>query len=68
MMVAMAQLHAVEASELHARRERVFLVLAGIFLGSMTLLNILDISRFIDQRLDQMKDDGQLNDIVQSYL
>lgn len=30
------------------RRERVFLVLAGLFLGSMTMLNILGISRFID--------------------
>ena len=33
---------------LHARRERVFLVLAGVFLGSMTMLNILGISRFVD--------------------
>jgi uncharacterized integral membrane protein (TIGR00697 family) len=41
-------LHPIEASELHARRERVFLVLAGLFLGSMTMLNILGISRFID--------------------
>lgn len=32
---------------LHERRERVFLVLAGIFLGSMTMLNILGITRFI---------------------
>lgn len=40
-------LHPIEASELHARRERVFLVLAGLFLGSMTMLNILGISRFI---------------------
>lgn len=30
------------------RRERVFLVLAGIFLGTLSLLNILGISRFID--------------------
>ncbi len=29
------------------RRERVFLVLAGLFLGSMTMLNILGISRFL---------------------
>ena len=42
-----SQLHPIEASELHARRERVFLVLAGLFLGSMTMLNILGISRFI---------------------
>ena len=40
-------LHAIEASQLQARRERVFLVLAGLFLGSMTMLNILGISRFI---------------------
>ncbi|MBW2273941.1 MAG: queuosine precursor transporter [Deltaproteobacteria bacterium] len=44
----MERLHAIEASALHARRERVFLVLAGLFLGSMTMLNILGISRFID--------------------
>ena len=30
------------------RRERVFLVLAGLFLGTLTMLNILGISRFID--------------------
>ena len=30
------------------RRELVFLLLAGIFLGSLTMLNILGISRFID--------------------
>ena len=40
-------LHPIEASPLHAKRERVFLVLAGLFLGSMTMLNILGISRFI---------------------
>jgi uncharacterized integral membrane protein (TIGR00697 family) len=40
-------LHPVEASHLHARRERVFLVFAGIFLGTLTMLNILGISRFI---------------------
>ncbi len=41
------ELHPIEASELHARRERVFLLLAGIFLGSLALLNVLGISRFI---------------------
>ena len=41
-------LHPIEASALHARRERVFLVLSGIFLGSMTMLNILGVSRFLD--------------------
>lgn len=30
------------------RRERVFLILAGGFLGSMTMLNILGVSRFLD--------------------
>jgi uncharacterized integral membrane protein (TIGR00697 family) len=43
-----SELHPVEASELHARRERVYLVLAGLFLGSMAMLNILGVSRFID--------------------
>ncbi len=41
-------LHAIEASHLHARRERVFLALAALFLGSLTMLNILGITRFID--------------------
>ncbi len=36
------------SSELHERRERVFLVLAGLFLGAMTMLNILGVSRFLD--------------------
>lgn len=40
-------LHPIEASELHARRERVFLVLAGLFLGAMAMLNIVGITRFI---------------------
>ncbi len=40
-------LHPIEASHLQARRERIFLVLAGLFLGSLTMLNILGISRFI---------------------
>jgi uncharacterized integral membrane protein (TIGR00697 family) len=44
----MAELHPIEASALHARRERVFLVLAGVFLGSMAMLNILGASRFVD--------------------
>ncbi len=34
--------------ELHERRERVFLVLAGIFICAMTMLNILGITRFIE--------------------
>jgi len=44
----MTDLHPIEASALHARRERVYLVLVGLFLGSMTMLNILGTSRFID--------------------
>ncbi len=35
-------------SELHERRERVFLILAGFFIGAMTMLNILGVSRFLD--------------------
>ncbi len=34
--------------ELYRRRETVFLVLAGLFLGTLAMLNILGISRFID--------------------
>lgn len=34
------------------RREWVFLILAGIFLGSLSLLNVLGISRFIDLSFD----------------
>lgn len=41
------KLHPIEASHLHARRERVFLILAGIFLGAMAMLNILGITKFI---------------------
>jgi len=40
-------LHPIEASHLHARRERVFIVLSGLFLGTLAMLNILGISRFI---------------------
>ncbi len=32
----------------HKRRARVFLVLSGVFLGTLALLNVLGISRFID--------------------
>jgi hypothetical protein len=37
----------MEPNELYVRREAVFLLLAGLFLGSLTMLNILGISRFI---------------------
>ncbi len=33
--------------QLHERRERVFIILAGLFLGTLAMLNILGISRFI---------------------
>jgi uncharacterized integral membrane protein (TIGR00697 family) len=49
-------LHPIEASVLHARRERVFLVLAGLFLGTLAMLNILGISRFI--KLVELTTDG----------
>ena len=35
-------------ADFRKRRQRVFLVLAGIFLGTLAMLNILGISRFID--------------------
>jgi uncharacterized integral membrane protein (TIGR00697 family) len=34
--------------ELHERRERVFLLFAALFIGSLAMLNILGISRFLD--------------------
>lgn len=40
-------LEPVPAAVLHRRRERVFLVMAGLFLGTLAMLNILGISRFI---------------------
>lgn len=33
---------------LHERRERVFLIFAGLFLGSLTMLNILGVTRFVN--------------------
>lgn len=35
------------SAELHERRERVFLMLAGIFVGAMAMLNIIGITKFI---------------------
>jgi queuosine precursor transporter len=37
----------ISPRKLHERRERVFLILAGIFLGTLAMLNILGISRFL---------------------
>ncbi len=33
---------------LHLRRERVLLILAGVFLGAMAMLNILGITKFVE--------------------
>lgn len=44
----------VPPAVLHARREVVFLALAGLFLGTLAMLNILGISRFI--RLGELPD------------
>lgn len=37
-----------EDQRIQRRREWVFLILSGVFLGSLTMLNILGVSRFID--------------------
>jgi queuosine precursor transporter len=42
------ELPALPAAILHERRERVFLVFAGLFLGTLAMLNIIGITRFID--------------------
>lgn len=41
-------LPALDEASLHLRREGVFLVLAGLFLGTLSMLNILGITRFLD--------------------
>lgn len=46
-MAANDQLPELKPEVLHRRREAVFLVLSGLFLGSLAMLNILGISRFI---------------------
>ena len=38
---------AISGSELQERRERVFLLLVGVFLCAMTLLNVIGITRFV---------------------
>lgn len=40
-------LEVLSERELHRRRERLFLVFAGLFLGTLAMLNILGITRFI---------------------
>lgn len=39
---------ALDAQTLHERRQRVFLLLSGFFLGTLAMLNILGVTRFID--------------------
>ena len=46
--VAVSTAEIPEGSVLEQRRERVFLALAGLFLGSMAMLNILGVTRFLD--------------------
>ncbi len=46
-MIRANSLPMIDPAVLHQRRERVFLVMAGLFLGTLAMLNILGISRFI---------------------
>ncbi len=41
-------LESLNSQTLHWRREMVYLVLAGLFLGTLAMLNIIGITRFID--------------------
>ena len=41
-------LPALDEATLHRRRETVFLVLSGLFLGTLAMLNILGVTHFID--------------------
>lgn len=43
----MQRLKELTDQQLRERRERVFLVLAGVFLGAMAMLNIIGITRFV---------------------
>lgn len=43
-----AGLPALSEAVIHERRERVFLIFAGLFLGSLAMLNILGITRFVN--------------------
>ncbi len=45
---AYPDLPALSPAQLHQRRERVFLVLAGLFLGTLAMLNILGVTRFLN--------------------
>jgi len=41
-------------ADLHERRERVFLILAGLFLGTLAMLNLLGLTRFVDLSFEVM--------------
>ena len=43
-----ADLPALDEATLHRRREHFFLVLSGLFLGTLAMLNILGVTHFID--------------------
>lgn len=43
-----SDLPTLSAEQIYSRRETVFLVLSGLFLGTLAMLNILGISRFLD--------------------
>ena len=45
--MSFSHLPPLDPAQLRERRERVFLVMAGLFLGTLAMLNILGISRFI---------------------
>lgn len=42
----------LDEREIFWRRERVFLILAGVFLGTLAMLNIIGITRFVDLSFD----------------
>jgi uncharacterized integral membrane protein (TIGR00697 family) len=42
------ELEELSAEAMHWRRETVFLAFAGLFLGTLTMLNIIGVTRFID--------------------
>lgn len=61
----MQQTELLEDRHIHRRREWVFLILAGIFLGSLSMLNVLGVSRFIDlSDLIGLNDESSLRFVV----